>query len=86
MPTPDTTADRSPAMPAPLGDVDDRITCDTCKQADGPYCRAAQQGLLRNTSRMASPMPSRVPWRCEGYTPDRKQADQRTGAQRWPGL
>jgi hypothetical protein len=65
---------------------DDRIHCGMCRQADGMYCRAAQSGILHGTSRMASPMPVSVLWRCEGFEPHKNLPDQRTGAQRWPGL
>lgn len=79
----------SPSLPpASAGEEawDDRIHCGMCRHADGIYCRAAKSGILHGTSKMASPMPISVKWRCEGFVPLPSLPDQRTGAQRWPRL
>jgi len=71
----------------PLPDTDDRRTCQQCANlSPGGRCLVAWRGVrIGNAGRKYSPAPD-VPRRCEGYAPEPVDADQRTGAERWPGL
>ncbi len=68
---------------------DDRRRCTQClnrRPHDG-VCRIAEPkaGALVVASRSYAPDPV-LPRRCEGYSPKASDPDQRTGAERWPGL
>lgn len=56
---------------------DDRVTCATCTHLDSEtnWCRALKVRTIRT-----------VPFRCMTYVPIYGEADQRTGAERWPTL
>ena len=65
---------------------DDRILCSSCSNlAAVRRCLAAARGELQGASPQYAPIPSNKR-RCEAYRPSTGDTDQRTGAERWPGL
>jgi hypothetical protein len=66
---------------------DDLRTCSQCANLRQRVCTIAkpERGALVIANRGYRPDPSRL-LRCEGYAPLASEADQRTGAERWPGL
>lgn len=74
---------REQAARIPLSKAtDDRIHCTDCARLRGRIC--AQAAML-GASQGYTPV-QRIARRCEGFKPLAGAADQRTGAQRWPGL
>jgi hypothetical protein len=63
---------------------DDRRRCRQCINLRGAACSIAKPGGLVSASK--GYRPANLPMRCEGYSPSLRDADQRTGAERWPGL
>jgi hypothetical protein len=66
---------------------DDRRTCAQCANYQLRVCRIAkpEAGALVVATSGYRPDPVRLV-RCEGYAPMASDSDQRTGAERWPGL
>jgi hypothetical protein len=66
---------------------DDRRTCSQCLNLRGRACTIAkpERGALVVANRGYRPDPARL-LRCVGYVPGANDSDQRTGAERWPGL
>jgi hypothetical protein len=61
--------------------TDDRITCNRCVNLVGRKCtKWIEMGAVRGWE------PVQLPMRCEQFTPKAGEADQRTGAERWPNL
>lgn len=61
--------------------TDDRITCSQCANLAGRKCSKWEaMGAARGWE------PVQLPLRCEQFKPKAGEADQRTGAQRWPNL
>lgn len=63
---------------------DDRRRCRQCLNLRGAVCSIAAPGGLVSASK--GYRPANLPMRCAGYSPSLREADQRTGAERWPGL
>ena len=65
---------------------DDRITCRNCwKRAPNGICGIAKPGGIVNAKVGYIP-DALLPHRCPGFIPKTVGGDQRTGAERWPGL
>lgn len=62
-------------------------TCSQCAHYRQRVCAIARpkRGALVIANRGYRPDPNRL-LRCEGYAPLATESDQRTGAERWPGL
>ena len=61
--------------------TDDRITCNQCKNLVGRKCAKWKElGAARGWE------PVQLPLRCGQFKPKAGDADQRTGAERWPNL
>ena len=77
-----------PGATAPFGAIravqsatDDRIMCNQCANLAGRKCtRWKELGAARGWE------PVQLPLRCEQFRPVAGEADQRTGAERWPNL
>ena len=72
------------ALPMEVRFPDDRRTCDQCANLIVRRCQAAKRGEI-----VASPNyePIRDQLRrCESYAPTARDADRRSGRERWPGL
>lgn len=65
----------------------DLRTCSQCANYRQRVCTVArpERGALVIANRGYRPDPNRL-LRCEGYAPLATESDQRTGAERWPGL
>jgi hypothetical protein len=63
---------------------DDRRRCRQCLNLRGGVCSIAKPGGLVSANK--GYRPANVLLRCAGYSPSLQDADQRTGAERWPGL
>ena len=61
--------------------ADDRIKCSQCKNLVGSKC-----AKWRELGALQGWQPVQLPLRCEQFKPKAGEPDQRTGAQRWPGL
>jgi len=74
-------------LPKPDPFPDDRRTCAQCANYQLRVCRIAkpEAGALVVATSGYRPDPVRLV-RCEGYAPMASDSDQRTGAERWPGL
>jgi hypothetical protein len=74
-------------LPKPSAFPDDRRTCTQCTSLRQGICDIAkpEAGALVVASRRYAPDPE-LPRRCEGYAPKASEPDQRSGAERWPGL
>lgn len=71
------------AAEIPATDSDDRMTCRECRNRSwAGVCRAAAE---LTAAPSYSPDPA-IRRRCEAFQPMPSNPDQRTGAQRWPGL
>ncbi len=68
--------------PAP---TDDRRRCDQCGNLRGRVCSVASVGGVVSARVGYEPVRDLLR-RCEGYLPKAGEADQRPGAERWPGL
>lgn len=81
------TARAAVELPKPDPFPDDLRTCSQCANLRQWVCTIAkpERGALVIANRGYRPDPSRL-LRCEGYAPLASEADQRTGAERWPGL
>jgi len=66
---------------------DDWRTCSQCRNLRQRACAIAkpEAGALVVANRGYRPDPARL-LRCAGYAPLANDSDQRTGAERWPGL
>jgi hypothetical protein len=66
---------------------EDRIRCTQCRNLQQHTCSIAKPvvGALVLANRGYRPDQTRL-IRCEGYAPKAGDKDQRTGAERWPGL
>jgi hypothetical protein len=66
---------------------DDRRTCSQCSHLRQRACAIAkpERGSLVVANRGYRPDPARL-LRCAGYVPLVSDSDQRTGAERWPGI
>jgi hypothetical protein len=75
------------ALPKPGPLPDDRRTCSQCRNLRQRVCDIAkpERGALVVANRGYRPVPERLS-RCVGYAPLADDSDQRTGAERWPGL
>ena len=61
--------------------TDDRITCSRCANLAGRKCvKWEKLGAARGWE------PVQLSLRCEQFKPEAGEADQRTGAERWPSL
>lgn len=78
---------RAAELPKPDPFPDDRRTCSQCRNLRQRVCAIAkpERGALVVANRGYRPDPARL-LRCEGYAALESDADQRTGAERWPGL
>lgn len=54
---------------------DNRITCDTCRNASGSMCARLRVSIIK-----------KLPLRCLTYSPRASESDQRLGTERWPGF
>jgi hypothetical protein len=63
---------------------DDRRRCRLCLNLRGGVCSIAKPGGLVSANK--GYRPANVLLRCAGYSPALQDADQRAGAERWPGL
>ncbi len=74
-------------LPKPDPFPDDRRTCTQCRNLRQQACAIAkpERGALVVANRGYRPDPVRL-LRCAGYPPLANDPDQRTGAERWPGL
>ena len=82
----DPVSDTTPAAPAVTLPPDTRRTCRQCRNlARNGRCMAAGRGELPLTASQYEPFQDR-PERCIGYLPGADDPDQRTGAERYPGL
>ena len=78
----------TPKDPLPMSDevffADDRRHCAECRNLSADRCLAAWRGeiLAGNHYKPIDDLPRR----CNGYAPKANDPDQRTGAERWPGL
>ena len=81
------SAQQPGAAPGDGWPADDRITCRACANLRQGACLAGQRGQLEGVApgREYRP-PADVLRRCEGFLPLLGASDQRTGAERWPGL
>lgn len=74
-------AARIPGGPGVQSATDDRIRCNQCANLAGRKCTKWKElGAARGWE------PVQLPLRCEQFKPKAGEADQRTGAQRWPEL
>ncbi len=65
--------------------VDDRRYCAECaNRTPVGFCLAARRGEI-DAAQSYRP-PDHLPRRCEGYLPNRNDADQRSGRERWPPI
>lgn len=73
-------------LPKPDPFPDDRRQCTECVNLRQGICTIAkpEAGALVVASRGYRPV--NLPLRCAGYSPKPSDADQRIGAERWPGL
>ena len=80
----DDAFDRNVSLAASM---EDRRTCTQCLNRQGRVCTVAkpERGALVVANRGYRPDPLRQ-LRCVGYSPLANDPNQRTGAERWPGL
>lgn len=80
------TARAANELPKQAADDDDRRTCRQCRNLSVTgACSVAKPGGLVSANRGYRP-PADTPQRCNGFLSLPTDPDQRTGAQRWPGL
>ena len=80
------TARAANELPKQAADDDDRRTCRQCGNLSVTgACSVAKPGGLVSANRGYRP-PADTPQRCIGFLSLPTDPDQRTGAQRWPGL